>query len=73
MPRDAKRPSRSARTVATMAAGHGLVSAYESFSGGERPPSDPERTSFGDRSPLRVLVRHEGGPAARLIVEALGQ
>jgi pimeloyl-ACP methyl ester carboxylesterase len=44
-----------------MAAEHGLVSAAEWFSGGERLPYDPERSSFDDRSPLRVFVRHASG------------
>jgi pimeloyl-ACP methyl ester carboxylesterase len=44
-----------------MAAEHGLVSAEEWFSGGERLPYDPERASFEESSPLRVFVRHASG------------
>jgi pimeloyl-ACP methyl ester carboxylesterase len=37
---------------------HGLVSAEEWFSGGERLSYDPEGASFVDGAPLRVWVRH---------------
>jgi pimeloyl-ACP methyl ester carboxylesterase len=45
---------------------HGLVSAEEWFSGGERLPYDPERASFDDGSPLRVFVRHASGGGTTL-------
>jgi pimeloyl-ACP methyl ester carboxylesterase len=44
-----------------MAAEHGVVSAGEWFSGGQRLPYDPERASFDEGSPLRVFVRHAPG------------
>lgn len=53
-------------TVATMAAEHGLVSAEEWFSGGERLPYDPERARFDHGSPLRVFVRHASGTGTTL-------
>jgi pimeloyl-ACP methyl ester carboxylesterase len=49
-----------------LAAGHGLVSAEEWFSGGERLAYDPERASFGDGSPLRVFVREAAGGGTAL-------
>jgi pimeloyl-ACP methyl ester carboxylesterase len=49
-----------------MAAEHGLVSAEEWFSGGERLSYDPERASFDDSSPLRVFVRHASGGGTTL-------
>jgi pimeloyl-ACP methyl ester carboxylesterase len=49
-----------------MAPDHGLVSAEEWFSGGERRPYDPERPSFDDNSPLRVFVRHAAGGGTTL-------
>jgi pimeloyl-ACP methyl ester carboxylesterase len=45
---------------------HGLISAEEWFSGGERLPYDPERGSFDDRSRLRVFVRHTSGAGPTL-------
>jgi pimeloyl-ACP methyl ester carboxylesterase len=45
---------------------HGLISAEEWFSGGERLPYDPERASFDDGSPLRVFVRHASGGGTTL-------
>jgi pimeloyl-ACP methyl ester carboxylesterase len=45
---------------------HGLVSAEEWFSGGERLPYDPERASFDDGSPLRVFARHASGGGTTL-------
>jgi pimeloyl-ACP methyl ester carboxylesterase len=41
-----------------MAPEHGLVSAEEWFSGGERLLYDPESASFEDSASLRVFVRH---------------
>jgi pimeloyl-ACP methyl ester carboxylesterase len=49
-----------------MAAEHGLVSAEEWFSGGERRPYDPERTRFDDNAALRVFVRHASGGGSTL-------
>lgn len=49
-----------------MAAEHGLISAQEWFSGGERLPYDPEGASFDDSSPLRVFVRHACGGGTTL-------
>jgi pimeloyl-ACP methyl ester carboxylesterase len=49
-----------------MAAEHGLVSAEEWFSGGERLSYDPERASFDDSSRLRVFVRHASGGGTTL-------
>jgi pimeloyl-ACP methyl ester carboxylesterase len=49
-----------------LAAEHGLVSAEEWFSGGERLPYDPERARFDDSSPLRVFVRHASGGGTTL-------
>jgi pimeloyl-ACP methyl ester carboxylesterase len=45
---------------------HGLVSAEEWFSGGERLPYDPERASFDDGSPLGVFARHASGGGTTL-------
>jgi pimeloyl-ACP methyl ester carboxylesterase len=45
---------------------HGLVSADEWFSGGERLPYDPERASFDGGSPLSVFVRHASGSGTTL-------
>jgi pimeloyl-ACP methyl ester carboxylesterase len=49
-----------------MAAEHGVVSAEEWFSGGERLPYDPERSRFDDSSPLRVFVRRTSGGGTTL-------
>jgi pimeloyl-ACP methyl ester carboxylesterase len=49
-----------------VAAAHGVVSAEEWFSGGERRPYDPERASFDDGSPLRVFVREASGGGTAL-------
>jgi pimeloyl-ACP methyl ester carboxylesterase len=49
-----------------MAAEHGLVSAEEWFSGGERLPYDSDRARFDHGSQLRVFVRHASGAGTTL-------
>jgi pimeloyl-ACP methyl ester carboxylesterase len=49
-----------------MAAEHGLISAEELFSGGERLPYDPAAASFDGSSRLRVFVRHASGSGTTL-------
>src|SRR5262245_1336589 len=63
---DGASDSRSARTVATMAAERGRVSAEEWFAGSERLPYDAERARFDQSSSLRVFFRHASGGGTTL-------